>query len=78
LQAAKPKHRPKLAKELTPFPSRQNCIKKISSTETKKYATDQINTTKTVKLTNDKSLQTLRTRTPAGNRLLAQAGQDNA
>ncbi|MBV6472213.1 MAG: hypothetical protein JPMHGGIA_00468 [Saprospiraceae bacterium] len=46
-------------------------LKKISSpSENKKYATTLTNTTKTMKLNNDNSLQTRWTRTPAGNSTL--------
>ncbi len=50
-------------------------LKKIySPSENKKYPTSQTDTTqkKTVKLNNDNGLQTRWTRTPAGNRRLAQ------
>ena len=48
-------------------------LKKSSlPSENKKYATAQTDTTKTRKPNNDNSLQTQWTRTPAGNRRLAQ------
>jgi hypothetical protein len=57
LQAARTKHRPKLAKELPSLPRIQNEFKNISSpSKNKKYAIAQPNTT--AKLIIDKGLQT--------------------